>query len=649
MNDGSQRRRSKGSLRVLLIEDSEVDAELILLELSRSGYEPFSERVQTASSLERALQQDWDVALSDYSMPGFDGVEALRIIREQGKELPFIIISGTIGEETAVAALHAGADDFLLKGSMNRLAAAVERSRRELHSRVARKQAEQALRASEERYRCIIETTSEGVWLLDVTHRASFVNRRMAELLGYTAEQLTGESLLNFVHESSRPAVTQSLKARERTRSTQLEVCFVRSDGKDLWTLLDSAPFVEGAVASGTLVMVVDISHRKRLEEQLRQAQKMEAIGALAGAVAHDFNNLLSVILGYSEVLRGEVKPGDPMRADLDQISRAGESARELTAQLLAFSRRQVLQPRTLDLNAVLEGMMLMLRRLVREDVDLSLLTASDLGKIFVDSGQIEQIIMNLVVNARDAIDGVGKIAIETANAELDAEYAAAHHEVTPGSYVMLAVTDTGAGMDPPTLERIFEPFFTTKEQGRGTGLGLSTVFGIVKQSAGHIWVYSELGKGTTFKIYFPRTEGIVEAAAQSSEPSTLRGSETVLVVEDQEQLRTLMRMALRRQGYNVLDAPNAGEALLICERYTAPIHLLVTDVVMPRMSGRELADRLAQLRPEMSVLYVSGYTENAIVHHGVLEAGVAFLQKPITPDVLSRKVRQLLDQRGAR
>ena len=633
-------------LRALIIEDSEPDAELLLRELKRAGYEVSYTRVETAAALRAALEQDWDVVLSDYSLPGFGAIEALNILRASAEHLPVIIISGTIGEDTAVAGLQGGADDFLVKGRLGRLGAAIERSQREQRARTAQRLAEGALKHSEERYRRIIETTNEGVWWLDATTKATFVNGRLSTLLGYSSQQLLGESMLDFVHEASRPTVTESIAPRPRSVSNQVEARLVRSDGKDVWVLLDATPIFEGSRHMGSLVMLMDITQRKRLEEQLRQSQKMEAIGSLAGGVAHDFNNLLSVILGYAEIILSELKPGDPLRDDVVELNQASERARDLTKQLLAFSRQQLLEPRTLDLNQVLRGMEQMLRRLLREDVELSFLTSTGLGKVFADSGQIEQIVMNLVVNARDAILDGGKVAVETTNTELDAEYAAAHHGVTPGSYVMLAVADTGIGMDAATQERIFEPFFTTKEKDRGTGLGLATVFGIVKQSGGHIWVYSEIGKGTTFRIYLPRTEGDVDRVTPVLEPSTLRGSETILIVEDQEQVRTLMCVSLRRHGYNVLDAPNAGEALLICEKFSAKIHLLLTDVVMPRMSGRELAERLAPLRPDMVVLYVSGYTENSIVHHGVLDAGVAFVQKPITPDALVRKVRQLLDAR---
>jgi two-component system, cell cycle sensor histidine kinase and response regulator CckA len=635
-------------LRVLLVEDSETDAELVDLALRRSGYDVSRQRVQTQQAMQEALEQPWDVVLSDYSMPGFDGLSALRTLQAAQVAVPFIIVSGTIGEETAVAALHGGADDFLLKDKLARLGPAIERARRERTLRAAQQAAEQALRESEERYRRIIETTNEGVWLLNEAGKTTFVNRRMSTLLGYPAAELGQQPLLDFVHEGSRRVVREAVSAARLAPVGQVEACLVCADGKELWVLLDSTPIVEQGRHVGVLVMVMDISLRKRLEEQLRQAQKMEAVGNLAGGVAHDFNNLLSVILGYAEMIISELPTGDPIKADLEELNRAGERARDLTRQLLAFSRRQVLEPRTIDLNQLLRSMGPMLRRLLREDIELSFLTAATLGRVFADAGQLAQIVMNLLVNARDAIQGVGKIAIETGDAELDEQYAASHHGVVPGPYVMLAVSDTGVGMDAATQEHIFEPFFTTKDVDGGTGLGLATVFGIVKQSGGHIWVYSEPGAGATFRIYLPRTDGALEDAPLQEPPATLHGSETILIVEDQEQVRTLMRVILRRFGYNVLEAPNGGEALLICEKFPATIHLLLTDVVMPRMSGRELAQRLSPLRPDMAVMYVSGYTENAIVHHGVLDAGVAYVQKPITPDVLAKKVRQFLDLRQA-
>jgi two-component system, cell cycle sensor histidine kinase and response regulator CckA len=387
------------------------------------------------------------------------------------------------------------------------------------------------------------------------------------------------------------------------------------------------------------------VTERNQMEAKLRQAQKMDAIGNLAAGVAHDFNNLLSVILSYSEMLATSFATEDPMRADLEEIHAAGTRAADLTRQLLAFSRQQVLQPRTLDLNAVIDGVVKMLRRIVGADIDLSVVTGSGLGTIVADPGQIEQVLMNLVVNARDAMPSGGKLTVETVKVELDAGYAALHTDVRAGPYVMLAVTDTGTGMNETTRDRIFEPFFTTKAKGKGTGLGMSTVFGIVQQSGGHIWVYSEIGAGTAIKVYLPQMGGTAAlGAGPAAETRTRRGSETILLVEDDAPVRAVTRTILERLGYHVLEAQSGGDALLLCEQHAASIHLLLTDVVMPRMSGRKLAGRLGSVRPQMKVLFMSGYTDNSVIRHGVLESDVAFLQKPITPDALARKVRDILD-----
>jgi two-component system cell cycle sensor histidine kinase/response regulator CckA len=369
----------------------------------------------------------------------------------------------------------------------------------------------------------------------------------------------------------------------------------------------------------------------------------MEAIGRLAGGVAHDFNNVLSVILSYSEGLLAEMNSGEPMHADVEEIRKAGIRAAGLTRQLLMFSRQQVLEPKVLDLNEVLTNIHNMLRRILGADVDLVSRAAPLLGRVRVDPSSIEQVILNLVVNARDAMPKGGKLTMETGNVVLDDEYARDHLGVKPGRHVMLAVTDNGAGIDKPTLARMFEPFFTTKESGKGTGLGLSTVFGIVQQSGGSIWVYSELGKGTTFKVYLPQVDAPIETVRASEVPAALRGSETILLVEDDDQVRLVAQGILRKNGYHVIEASNGGEALLHAERHPGTIHLLLSDVVMPQMSGPELAKRLANTRPNMKVLCMSGYTDDSIVRHGVLEAHLAYVQKPITPHVLATRVREVL------
>jgi len=386
------------------------------------------------------------------------------------------------------------------------------------------------------------------------------------------------------------------------------------------------------------------------LQEQLRQSQKMEAIGCLAGGIAHDFNNLLTVIKGYSQLSSIELKEGDPLRGNIDEIQNATDRAASLTRQLLAFSRRQVMEMKVLDLNTLLRDLEKMLRRIIGEDIELAIQPAEDLGRVKSDVGQIEQVIMNLAVNAKDAMPSGGKLTIETANVELDESYARSHVDVKQGHYVMFSVSDTGVGMSPEVRERIFEPFFTTKEKGKGTGLGLSTTYGIVKQSEGHIWVDSVQGKGTTFKIYLPRVNGPREAITEEILREELpRGDETILIVEDEEEVRKLARKILEKQGYRILETLNGDDALLACETRKSPIHLMLTDIVMPGMSGSELARLLKPLYPEIRILYMSGYTDNAIVRHGALGKGVNYIQKPFTMEGLARKVREVLDKESDR
>jgi two-component system cell cycle sensor histidine kinase/response regulator CckA len=511
-----------------------------------------------------------------------------------------------------------------------------------------RKRREEALRASEEQYRALFDQSPFSKFLYEQeTLRFLAVNDAAIRHYGYSREEFLRMTVENIRARDGAGPVTK-LSATDPGAQGVTQRRHVKKDG----TLIDVEVTGHELVLGATpccIAVALDVTERNRMEGQIRQTQKMEAIGNLAGGVAHDFNNLLSIILSYSQMLAADLQPGDRMRDDLNEISKAGERAAGLTRQLLAFSRQQILQPRILDLNAVVSGVAKMLRRLVGEDVEVNVLSGAALGTVSADPGQVEQVVMNLVVNARDAMPDGGKLTVETCNVELDSAYAADHPGVEPGAYVMLAVTDTGMGMDRATRERIFEPFFTTKEKGKGTGLGLSTVFGIVRQSGGSIGVYSELGEGTTIKVYLPQADPSCGAAVEAvKDVQTRRGTETVLLVEDEEQVRALTRTILERNGYHVLEAQSGGDALLLCEQHKTMIHLLLTDVVMRRMSGRALAARLACLRPEMKVLYMSGYTDDAIVRHGLLNSDVAFLQKPFTPATLTRKLREVLESQSA-
>lgn len=517
-----------------------------------------------------------------------------------------------------------------------------------------RRRAEEALRESEERFRQMYDEAPVGYHELDREGRIIRVNRRELEMLGYTEEELLGRPVWKFVveEEMTRQVILAKITGDVSFHET-FERTYRRKDGTTLPALIEDRIIrsKKGRI-TGIRSMIEDITERRRAEEalqkseeQLRQWQRVEAIGRLAGGVAHDFNNLLMTIKGCSELLLGGLDPRDPRREEVEEIQKAAERATALTRQLLAFGRRQVLQPQVLDLNEVVANVDRMLQRLIGEDIQLLTVLDPELWPVKVDPGQIEQVIMNLAVNARDAMPGGGKLTIETANVILDEGYARRHVSVKPGPCVMLAVTDTGSGMDKETQSHLFEPFFTTKRTGEGAGLGLSTVYGIVKQSGGNIWAYSELGQGTTFKIYLPRVEEAVKTYRPKTAPAVSPGgSETILLVEDEEAVRTIVSKILQNRGYTVLEAHHGNEALQICERHEGPIHLMVTDVVMPQVSGRELAERLTLLRPEIRVLFMSGYPDNAIVHHGVLGAGTAFLQKPFTLNALECKVRELLD-----
>jgi two-component system, cell cycle sensor histidine kinase and response regulator CckA len=514
----------------------------------------------------------------------------------------------------------------------------------------ARKQAEETIRASEAKYRALFDESPFPTFLFD-EETLGFLAVNDAAVLhyGYSRAEFLGMTLAD-IGAHGCVAGLSGLGTHGVGTAGPGVASHVRKDGHVMVVETSVHKLILDGKPSGFAV-AVDVTERNRLEAQLRQAQKMEAIGNLAGGVAHDFNNLLSVILSYSEMLAATLQPGDPMGDDLAQISRAGRRAADLTRQLLAFSRQQMVQPRILDLNGIIDGIATLLRRVVGEDVELAVVVSEPgLATVSADAGQMEQVLMNLVVNARDAMPKGGKLTLGAANVEIDSGGAATHADVKPGAYVLLAVTDTGSGMDAATRERIFEPFFTTKPKGKGTGLGLSTVFGIVKQSGGTVVVDSEPGKGTTVRVYLPQAHGaaLIPAVA-AAETRTERGSETVLLVEDEELVRVVTRTILERHGYRVLEAHSGADAIRICEQYEATIHVLLTDVVMPGTSGTTLASTLGVLRPEMKVLYMSGHTDDAILRHGVLYSDVAFLEKPFTPETVTKKLREVLAAGGSR
>ncbi|HKI10813.1 MAG TPA: PAS domain S-box protein [Candidatus Acidoferrum sp.] len=516
-----------------------------------------------------------------------------------------------------------------------------------------RAEAEKARAEAEAKYKTLVEQVNAITYIAEVGIAGQwfYVSPQVEAILGYTAEEWLGiaERWAQLIHPDDLPTVAAAEEASKSGTPFQAEFRIKRKDGREVW-LNDTAVVVQGSNTHPVMEgIIVDITERKQLETQLQQSRKMEAVGRLAGGIAHDFNNLLTIITGYTELALSRPTVPPELRSDIERIENAAGRAAGLVRQLLAFSRRQVLQPKIIDVNGVVLNLDKLLRRLMDDNVEMVTHVQEEVGKVKADPAQLEQVIMNLVVNARDAMPNGGRLVVETANADLDASYTENHVSMKPGRYVMLAVSDTGVGMDRRTIAHIFEPFYTTKESGRGTGLGLSTVYGIVKQSGGHIWVYSEPGKGSTFKVYLPRVDGPVEETGVA-QPRALskRGAETILLVEDEEEVRNLIQTVLTEHGYDVIPARDPQHAEQLAATYAREIHLLLTDVVMPGTGGRELASRITPHRPDIRVLFMSGYTENVITSGGMLEKGLAFLQKPFTPAVLVEKVREVLNHTPA-
>jgi PAS domain S-box-containing protein len=761
-------------LRILILEDVPMDAELVEYELERARIPFAARRVDTRESFLREIGEFApDLILSDYTLPRFDGMAALSLARELAPSVPFLIVTGSVNEETAVGCMKAGATDYLLKSNLARIGPAIEgalarvRARNEkaraeealrrseanlraifnnslqafvlidpdgtiqaLNStavewsgrllgralregaRVAdfvpeaaeafraalngevrnverclrdtdgselwfetthapvvdedgavigvclnardistRKQAEQALRESEARYRDLFDNASDMVCATDSDGVFLYVNRAWQQAIGLSRAELRRRSFLDVVHPESRERYAQVVaRALAGETLTHVELVLVTAGGAPITVEGNLSSAAQDGRPPMLRGIYRDITERKRVEDQLRRAERMQAAGRLAGGMAHEVNNMMTGVIGFSEFLLRTLAEDDARRGDVLEIIRAGSRASDVTRQLLAFTRQQLLHPEVLDINGVVSGVEKMLRRLLGENHLLELQLSPGVGEIRADRGQLEQVLINLTLNARDAMHDHGRVTVASGEAALDEVYAQSHGGVgiPPGEYVILSVGDTGSGMSPDVQARIFEPFFTTKPVGQGTGLGLSTVYGIVKQSEGFVWCYSEPGHGTTFKIYLPRAGARSLPLAPAGIPSELRGGdETILVVEDEDVVRMLACRGLRELGYTVLESRHGREALDLVETGRPSIDLVISDVVMPELSGRELGARLAVLQPALPVLYMSGYTGEDVVQRGLLEPGVPFQQKPFTPEGLARKVRDMLDRRG--
>jgi two-component system cell cycle sensor histidine kinase/response regulator CckA len=644
----------KASLRILHLEDNPFDAEIVSATLEADAIDCELVRVETREQFVAAVEREcFDLILADCTLPSFDGMSALTIARETCPETPFIFISGWLGEEVAIETLKSGATDYVLKNRMSRLCPSVRRAVQEVDQKKERQRAEEALQSSQRFAQQIADASPNLLYLYDVINqRNAYINHTISKITRYSMEDIHGQKLgflVTLLHPDDKDSVCEQIKQWETLEDdeiTEMEYRLKRADND--WRWLHSSHTVFSRTPEGKPLLILgtaqDITEKKRLEEQLHHAQKMESIGTLAGGIAHDFNNLLTAIIGNAQLGLANMEDDDPVKDRLMEIEKAGKRAGELTRQLLVFSRRQRIERRLININDTIGDFLKMLHRIIGEDVEVRFLTDAGLPMVLIDPGQIEQVIMNLAVNARDAMSGGGQLIIEIHTVTLDDSYCHEHAFITPGQYVQIVFSDTGSGMDSETQQRIFEPFFTTKDVGKGTGLGLATVYGIIKQHDGFIQVYSEVGHGTTFKIYLPISHEAVEEILPEVQTKPVGGLETILVVEDELGLRRLAKQILSELGYTVLTAEDGEQAMDIYKASKDQIDLMLVDVIMPKMGGREVYEQLQKMGSKTPIIFMTGYSTEMFQSNFIENKGAALIQKPYSVISLGQKVREVLN-----